>query len=267
VKTANWMSHLEYDWKCPLWRHLARELSQEFELVRYDQRGNGLSDWEVESFSLDANVADLEAVVDAAGLDRFPLLGISGGCRVAVEYAVRHPERVSHLIVYGGAARGWKHWPPAARDTRAGLQAVMREGWGRDLPVFRQVFTTVFMPDATVEQMAWFNDLQRISTTPDNAYRITETGGDGDVTANLGSIHTPTLVMHSRGDAMVPFEEGRILAAGIPGARFVTLESNNHLLLDDEPAFARFLWEVRNFLAAEPERPARPRPRRLSLVR
>lgn len=251
VKTANWMSHLEYDWKCPLWRHIARELSREFQLVRYDQRGNGLSDWEVETFSLEANVTDLEAVVTASGLDQFSLLGISGGCRVAVEYVARHPERVNRLILYGGAARGWRLWPPEARAIRAGLQALIREGWGRDLPTFRQVFTTLFMPDASSEQMTWFNDLQRVSTTPENAFRITERSSDGDVTDLLDQVSVPTLVMHARGDAMVPFEEGRILAAGIPGARFVTLESNNHLLLDDEPAFARFLWEVRNFLRVE----------------
>jgi pimeloyl-ACP methyl ester carboxylesterase len=249
VKTANWMSHLEYDWKSPLWRHLARELSRDFRLVRYDQRGNGLSDWNVEDFSLDAFVGDLETVVGAVGLERFPLLGVSQGCRVAVAYAARHPDRVSHLVLYGGAARGWKHRSQGAREARAGLQALIREGWGRETPAFRQVFTTLFMPGAGPEQAAWFNDLQRVSSSAENAFRLTEAYGDIDVTDLLARVRAPTLVMHATEDAMVPFEEGRRLAAGIPGARFAALEGRNHLLLDDEPAFARFLSETRAFLS------------------
>jgi pimeloyl-ACP methyl ester carboxylesterase/DNA-binding SARP family transcriptional activator len=253
VKTANWMSHLEYDWKSPLWRHLARELSRDFRLVRYDQRGNGLSDRETDDFSLEASLGDLEAVVEACGLERFALLGVSQGCRVAVAFAVRHPQRVSRLVLYGGGARGWKHRGPESREARGGLQALIRQGWGRDNPAFRQVFTTLFMPNATPEQAAWFNELQRVSTSAETAARITEASGDVDVSGLLGDVRAPTLVMHATQDAMVPFEEGRALAAGIPGSRFVALESQNHLLLDDEPAFARFLWEVRDFLA--PERP------------
>ena len=248
VKTANWMSHLEYDWKSPLWRHLARELSRDFRLARYDQRGNGLSDWNVRDFSLAACVGDLEAVVEAVGLERFALLGISQGSRVAIEYAIRHPDRVSHLVIYGGAARGWKHRPPGAREARAGLQALIREGWGRDTPAFRQVFTTLFMPQASPEQAAWFNELQRVSTSAENAVRLTEATGEVDLTDRLGSVRVPTLVLHATQDAMVSLDEARLLAAGIPGARFVPLESQNHLLLDDEPAFARFLSEVRGFL-------------------
>jgi pimeloyl-ACP methyl ester carboxylesterase/DNA-binding SARP family transcriptional activator len=255
VKTANWMSHLEYDWKSPLWRHLARELSREFRLVRYDQRGNGLSDWNVDDFSLDACVSDLEAVVDAVGLERFALLGVSQGSRVAVAYAARHPERVSRLVLYGGAARGWKHRSQGARDARAGLQALIREGWGRDTPAFRQVFTMLFMPGASPEQAAWFNELQRVSTSADNALRLTEAASEVDVTDRLRSVRAPTLVMHATEDAVVSVEEARRLAAGIPGARFVALESQNHLLLDDEPAFARFLSEIRDFLAAPRPQP------------
>lgn len=252
VKTANWMSHLEYDWKSPLWRHLARDLARDFQLVRYDQRGNGLSDWEVENFSLDAFVGDLEAVAGATGLQRFALLGVSQGARVAVAFAARHPEQVSHLVLYGGSARGWKHRNPAAREARASLQALIRQGWGRDNPAFRQVFTTLFMPNASPGQIAWFNELQRVSTSPENAVRLTEAAGEVDVTDLLGEVRAPTLILHAAEDAMVPFEEARILAAGIPGARFVALHSPNHLLLDDEPAFARFLSEIREFLATEP---------------
>lgn len=251
LKTANWMSHLEYDWKSPLWRHLARELSRDFQLIRYDQRGNGLSDWDVEDFSLEAMVGDLTAVIAAVGLERFPLLGVSQGARVAIAYAARHPERVSHLVLYGGAARGWKHRSPAARETRQGLQALIRQGRGRDTPAFRQVFTTLFMPDATPEQASWFNELQRVSSSPENATRLTEAAGDVDVTSLLTQVRAPTLVMHATEDAMAPFEEARLLAAGIPNARFVALESHNHLLLDDEPAFARFLSEIRDFLSVD----------------
>jgi pimeloyl-ACP methyl ester carboxylesterase/DNA-binding SARP family transcriptional activator len=250
LKTANWMSHLQYDWKSPLWRHMARELSHDFRLIRYDQRGNGLSDWAVQDISLAAWVADLAAVADAAGLTRFPLLGISQGCRVAIAYALEHPERVSHLILYGGSARGWKR-RGGSTSARAGLQALIREGWGRDSPAFRQVFTTLFMPEASPEQVRWFNELQRVSSSAENALRVSEATADTDLTDRLGSVRVPTLVMHASHDAMVPFDEGRLLAAGIPGARFVALESHNHLLLDDEPAFARFLWEIRDFLAGE----------------
>jgi pimeloyl-ACP methyl ester carboxylesterase len=248
VKTANWLTHLEYDWKSPLWRHLAEDLSRDFKLVRYDQRGNGLSDWQVDDISLSAWVDDLKLVVDTLGLERFPLLGISQGCRIAVAFAAQYPERVTHLVLYGGGARGWKHRPPGARNTRAGLQALIAEGWGRDIPAFRQVFSTLFMPGATPEQMNWFNELQLVSTSPENAARITEVASEIDVSPLLPQIAAPALVMHARRDAMVPFEESRVLAAGIRDARFVELDSDNHLLLGSEPAFARFIEEIRRFL-------------------
>ena len=249
VKTANWLTHLEFDWKSPLWRHLARDLAKDYQLIRYDQRGTGLSDRTVPQLSLDAFVNDLEAVVAASGLSRFPLLGISQGCRVAIAYAVKHPEQVSHLILYGGSARGWKRRDPVSRKTRGALQALIEHGWGQETHVFRQVFTTLFMPSASAEQTAWFNELQRASCSPSMAYQLTEITADIDVSPLLSRIAAPVLVMHARGDAMAPFEEAVQLAAGISDARFVALESDNHLLLDDEPAFARFLSEIRNFLA------------------
>jgi len=248
VKAANWMSHLEFDWKSPFWRHLARELGRDFQLLRYDQRGSGLSDRDVNDYSLAACLSDLESVVDAAGPPRFALLGVSQGCRTAVAYAAAHPDRVSHLVLYGGSARGWKRRDASARELRGGLQGLIQHGWAADNPAFRQVFTTLFMPDATPEQAAWFNELQRASASPEAAHRITEASAEADVTELLGGLRVKTLVMHATGDAMVPFDEGRNLAAGIPDARFVALESRNHLLLDDEPAFARFLSEIRDFL-------------------
>ena len=250
VKTANWMNHLEFDWESPIWRHMFRAMAQDHMFVRYDSRGNGLSDWNVEHLTLDAFVEDLKAVVDAAGLDRFPLLAISQGCAVAVEFAVRYPKCVSKLILYGGYARGWRARADSERVAQAeALMTLTRTGWGRDNPAYRQVFTSLFIPGATPEQMDWFNELQRMTTSPENAARILSAHGDIDVLDRLSLVTQPTLVLHARNDTPVPYGNGRELAMGIPGARFVTLEGQNHLLLEQEPAWPRFLAEVRAFLA------------------
>ena len=196
VKTANWLNHVEYDWKSPVWQHVVRGLAHKSTLIRYDARGNGMSDWDVETLSLDAWVSDLETVVDAAGVDRFPLLGVSQGCAVSIAYAVRHPERVSHLILYGGFALGAAKRSPAQRELRAALTTLMRHGWGSDNPAFRLMFTAQFIPGATQEQTAYFNELQRQTTSPECAARYLETTGDPDVTELLGKVTTPTLVMH-----------------------------------------------------------------------
>jgi pimeloyl-ACP methyl ester carboxylesterase/DNA-binding CsgD family transcriptional regulator len=223
--------------------------------VRYDQRGYGLSDWDVDDFSLDAWVRDLETVVDMLGLDRFPLLGLSRGGAVAIAYTARHPERVSHLIVHGSYVLGRyaRSKTDQQRAEATALLALMRTGWGRDNPAFRQMFTTLFMPDATPEQAQWFNDLQRLSTSPENAVRFSEASYAFDVTDLAAQVSVPALVLHGREDAVVPFEEGRRLAALIPGAQFVALESKNHILLEDEPAWERFLSEVYSFLGVEAE--------------
>jgi pimeloyl-ACP methyl ester carboxylesterase/DNA-binding SARP family transcriptional activator len=250
VKTANWLNHLEFDWESPIWRHVFRALSRDHTFIRYDSRGNGLSDWNADNLTLDAFVDDLKTVVDAAGVERFPLLAISQGCAVAVEFAVRWPERVSKLILYGGYARGWRHRDDAEfiAQTEA-LITLTRTGWGRDNPAYRQVFTSLFIPDATPEQMGWFNELQRISTSPENAARIIEAHGEIDVLDRLKLVTQPTLVMHARNDGRVPYANGRQLAMGIPGAKFVTLDSQNHLILEQESAWPRFLAEMRQFLA------------------
>ncbi len=251
VKTGNWMTHLEFDLESPVWRHLYRELSREHTLVRYDARGNGLADRDVAEVSLDAFVHDLEAVVDAAGIERFALLGISQGCAVSIAYAVRHPGRVSHLILYGGYALGSakRARTAAEREQAAAMLTLMRHGWGQENPAFRQLFTSQFIPGGSKEQTGWFNDLQRISTSPEDAVRNLQVQGDLDVTALLPLVSVPTLVMHARDDARVPFDAGRELAAGIAGARFVPLQSRNHLILEHEPAFARFVQEIRAFVA------------------
>jgi pimeloyl-ACP methyl ester carboxylesterase len=227
-------------------------LAKDHRLVRYDARGNGLSDWEVDDISFEAFVSDLETVVDATGIERFPLLGISQGCGVSIAYAVRHPERVSRLILYGGFARGRRARGSTAEIEQSNaLSTLMRQGWGQENPVFRQIFTSLFIPEATSEQMKWFNDLQRITTSPDNAVRLRTVVDEIDVAELLPQVTVPTLVLHCREDAVQPFNEGRRLAAMIPGARFVPLEGRNHLILEDEPAWPRFLQEVEGFLAED----------------
>ena len=248
VKAANWLNHLEYDWESPIWCHLLRALASEHRLIRHDQRGNGLSDREVDDISFDAFVRDLESVVDASNLERFPLLGISQGCAISIAYALRHPHRVSHLVLYGGFARGWLKRNPDDAEKFEAMTTLMRHGWGQENPAFRQMFTSQFIPGGTVEQMRWLNDLQRLTASPDNAVRIMKALANIDLTYLLPQIRIPTLVLHCRSDARVPFEEGRRLAAGIPGAQFVALEGHNHLVLETEPAWTRLLDEIRNFL-------------------
>jgi class 3 adenylate cyclase/pimeloyl-ACP methyl ester carboxylesterase len=257
VKTGNWMTHLEFDFESPIWRHLFRELSRDHELIRYDSRGNGLSDRDVPDVSFDHFVDDLEAVIDAAGLDRFALLGVSQGCAVSIAYAVRHPERVARLVLFGGYAVGWRKRArtQAEKDAGEAMLTLMRLGWGQENPAFRQLFTSQFIPGGTKEQADWFNELQRVSTSPEDAVRSLMATGEADVTALLSKVSMPTLVMHSRHDARVPFEAGRRMAAGIPGARFVPLESRNHLILEDEPAFGRFLDELTSFLRPDVSAP------------
>ncbi|HYW62987.1 MAG TPA: alpha/beta fold hydrolase [Bradyrhizobium sp.] len=251
VKTGHWMTHLEFDLESPVWRHFYRELSKDHSFYRYDARGNGLSDREVPDVRFEHFVDDLEAVVDAAGIDRFALLGISQGCAVSVAYAARHPERVSHLILHGGFAVGWKKRARTEAEMQAGeaMVTLMRLGWGQENPAFRQMFTSQFIPGASKEQADWFNEFQRICSTPADAARNLSANGEADVAALLPQIKVPTLVMHARHDARVPFESGRRLAAGIPGARFVPLESQNHIMVEGEPALARFLEELKAFIA------------------
>lgn len=250
VKAANWLSHLEFDLQSPVWRHWLRELSRDHMLFRYDERGCGLSDWEVQNNSHEAWVADLEAVVDAAGLERFPLIGISQGGPVAIEYAVRHPGRVTHLILYGTYARGWRKRGASEGEIaeREALITLSEAGWGRDVPIYRDVFTRTFIPDASEEQRTWFNELQRMTCSPENAVALQRALGPIDVTHLLGRVSVPTLVLHARGDMRCPFDEGKLVAASIPGSRFVSLDSRNHLLLEHEPAWHEFLHETRAFL-------------------
>jgi len=257
LKTANWLNHLEFDWQSPVWRHWFDLLSQHHQLCRYDIRGTGLSDRVDSNLSFDSQVADLECVADAAGLGKFALLGISQGASVAIEYAARHPERVSHLVIHGGFAQGWaKRGPNSLRNGKA-LAELVRVGWGAGTPAFRRMFAELLMPQAREEQVAWLTELQRRTTTPEIAALIMEASGNIDTSQRLAQVRAPTLVLHPRNDVMVPFDQGRVLAAGIPHARFVELDSENHVLMESEPAWQRFQDAVGEFLGWQRAPPRR----------
>ena len=272
VKAATWLSHLEHDWGSPVWRHLLQELSRRYRLLRYDERGCGLSDWEVPELSFGSWVRDLGTVVEACGSERFALLGMSQGASIAIAYAVKHPERVTHLVLHGGYARGRlvRSSTPQQVEESQMMSRLAEIGWGKSDPSFRQFFTTQFIPGGTPEQHQWFNELERISTSPRNAARFMREFDNIDVTALLEQVRCPTLVLHSMRDARVPVEEGRLIATGIPGAQFVPIDSGNHLLLDSEPGWPRALAAIEAFLpsrmlSADP-RIAALTPRLLSLL-
>jgi pimeloyl-ACP methyl ester carboxylesterase len=250
VKAANWLSHLAYDWESPVWRHWLTELSCRFRLVRYDERGCGLSDWDIARFSFEDWVDDLEAVVDAAGLDRFPLLGISQGGPVAIAYAVRHPERVTQLVLLGSFAQGRRksaRTPDELALAEAHIE-IVRLGWGRPDPTYRQIFVARFLPESSQEQWRSFDELQQRSTSPDNAWRFVGEFADIDVTNLAPKLTVPTLIMCSRREPGNRFEQSRLLAALIPNSRLVPLDSSNHLLPERDPAWKHFLAEIDRFL-------------------
>lgn len=249
VKTANWLNHIEFDWQSPVWRHWLRELTRENCLVRYDERGNGLSDWDTPRLSFDAFVDDLETVVDAAGLDQFDLLGISQGAPVAIAYSLRHPGRIRRMVLLGGYARGWAlrlQGEDLAR--REAMVTLTRTGWGRDNPAYRQMFTSLYIPGGTLEQLGWWNELQKVSTSPANAERLQRALSTIDVTGLLPHVAVPTMVAHATRDQVVPLEAGKQLARRIPGAQFLELDSENHVLLEHEPAWRSFIAAARQFL-------------------
>ncbi|KUI38391.1 transcriptional regulator [Mycobacterium sp. IS-1496] len=251
VRAANWMTHLGYDIESSVWRHWVREFSQRHSFVRYDERGCGLSDWEVDDFTFDAWVTDLESVVEALGLERFPLMGVSQGGAVAVAYAARHPDRVSRLVLAGAYAKGRAVRAVNEDEKRAASLDLdlARVGWGRDDPAFRQVFAAQFLPDGTRADWAAFDRLQRRTTSPENAVRFLTEFGRIDVCDAAREVKCPTLVLHSRDDHRVPVRFGEELAALIPDARMVRLHSNNHLLTGTEPAWQVFCAEAAAFLA------------------
>jgi pimeloyl-ACP methyl ester carboxylesterase/DNA-binding winged helix-turn-helix (wHTH) protein len=249
VKASNWLTHLDFEWGSPIWRHWWSALSLHHRIVRYDERGNGMSQRDVGDVNFDTWVKDLETVVDAAGLDRFPLLGISRGGPIAIAYAVKHPERVTHLVLYGAFAAGVNHvGNPEHLEARRALASLVRLGWGLKNPAFCRTFTCRFIPEATPEHEQWFDELQRVSTSPENAALLMERDDDLDVRPLLANVQTPTLVIHCDRDRAVPAEAGRQIAAAIPNARYVSLPGQNHLMLEEEPAWAMFLEELGLFL-------------------
>jgi DNA-binding winged helix-turn-helix (wHTH) protein/pimeloyl-ACP methyl ester carboxylesterase len=237
-KTANYLNHLEYDWESPITSHFLQGLAKNFTLARYDARGTGLSDWEVNEVSFDAWVHDLETIVDVVEWDRFPLMGMSQGCAVSIAYAVRRPERVSHLVLYGGFARGRMARATSELDRGKinAIETLVHVGWGEQNPAFRRIFTSQFVPGGTREQIDWFNEQQRRTTSPACAARYFRTTNDIDVRVLLPQVRVPTLALHLHDDAVIPFELGREIAAGIEAARFVPLDGKNHMPLADDPA-------------------------------
>lgn len=253
IKAANWLNHLELDWDSSIWSPLFQELARDHCLIRYDERGNGMSDWAVADLSFEAFVTDLDCVVGASGHDRFPLLGLSQGVAVAIEYAARYPERVSHLVLWGGYACGWRvDGSDSEKAEREAVITLVGQGWGREDPSYRQIFSRAFLPSGTPEEIAAFDEFQRRSVSAANAVRFLQVFADIDVRHRLADVRCPVLVMHARGDRRVPYAKGAEIAAAIPGAEFVTLPTDNHLLLGREPSSELFVAHVRQFLGATP---------------
>jgi pimeloyl-ACP methyl ester carboxylesterase/DNA-binding CsgD family transcriptional regulator len=252
VVASCWLSHLQHDWQSPVWRHFLDDLGSMTTMLRYDERGFGMSDWDVDDFSISARLSDLETVVDAAGLDQFILMGMSGGSGPALAYAIAHPERISRLILYGtvcGEPVVRTADEQAVEDT---YLSMIRVGWAKPDPEFRRVFTTKFIPDATEEQMRWFDDLQQMSTSPRNAVASRIGRQQVNLVDEIPRITAPTLILQATGDRSMTFDNAVQVSRQIAGSRLVALDSRNHILLADEPAWATFVEEVAAFI--EPER-------------
>lgn len=252
VVDSCWLSHLQYDWQSPVWRHYLQEWGRDHTVIRFDERGHGLSDRGVTDHSLEARLGDLEAVVEDSGVDRFALQAMAQGGPVAIAYTVRHPERVSRLVFYGSYC-GQQSKDPTEAEMNDTLDSLIKVGWARPDSAFRRVFTSLMIPRATEEQHTWLDELQRVATDAETARTSRRQRLAADSSALMGRLELPTLVIHSRGDRMNDFEEARHLAAGIEGARLVALESDNHIVLEDEPAWAVYCAELREFLAGDAE--------------
>lgn len=258
VVVSCWLSHLQHDWQSPIWRHFLDDLGGISTLVRYDERGFGMSDWSVEDFSLDARVGDLEGVIAALGLERVALLGMSGGSDVAMAYAARHPERVTRLVLYGTGSGEPYEMDADQRAVENTFRSMIRVGWAKEDPLFRRVFTRIFIPDANEEQMQWFDALQRMSTSPENAVTSRIARQAVDIADDIPRITAPTLVFQAVGDRATPFANAPRVAAQIPTSRLVPLDSRNHILLADEPAWDVLLREVSTFMEADRTEPEHP---------
>lgn len=249
IRASTWLTHLEFDWDSPVWRHWVRFLAGNFELIRYDERGCGMSDWRVDDVGFQRWFDDFDAVVDAAKpVKPFVILGMSQGGAAAINYAIRHPDHVSHLVLYGAYAQGWaKRDQSDDAERYKAITQLTRLGWGQDNPVYRQLFTSRFVPEASKEQLDWFNEVCRKTTTPEMAERLLKERGKVNILDMIDQVSVPTLVLHGTNDEVVPLSAGRLLATRIPGAHFVQLDTRNHILLEDEPAWSRFKEEVLAF--------------------
>jgi pimeloyl-ACP methyl ester carboxylesterase/DNA-binding CsgD family transcriptional regulator len=254
IKAGNWLSHLNYDLESPVWRHWIEFFSDHYRFIRYDERGCGMSQWDVSDLSAERWPEDLASVVEASEPgEKFMLFGLSQGSAAAIAYAAHHPDRVSQLILYGGYATGWAHTPEldGFRRYRA-IADLAQLGWGKDNPAFRQLFTSQFVPEATAEQFGWFNELCKRTTRPEIATRLLAARAQVNIRDLLPLVRSPTLVLHARHDELVPFEAGKYIASEIPHAQFMQLDSRNHILLADEPAWARFKDAVLEFTGRSP---------------
>ncbi len=251
VKAATWMTHVEHDWQSPVWRHWLEALGRRFRYVRYDARGGGLSDRDLAGSrldSLDTWTGDLETAVDCSDLTTFVLFAMSQGTGPALDYCVRHPERVAGLVVLGGYVQGMRRRGVDSIAEADVVPELIRLGWGGANPAFRTVFTTTFVPEATSEQMRWFNELALQTASAENAVLLETAFHDHDFTDLARAVGVPTMVLHARDDHAAPFDQGRRLASLIPGAEFVPLDSANHVLLEGEPAWTDFLDHLDRFV-------------------
>jgi pimeloyl-ACP methyl ester carboxylesterase/DNA-binding CsgD family transcriptional regulator len=258
VLAANWLTHLEYQWRNLSWDPLLTALSERYTVVRYDPRGCGLSDWNANEISFDAWLSDFEAVVEAAGLERFPILGVCQGGAIAIEYATRHPEQVSRLMLFGALVRGRLKRNSQQEMEIAKLRYDMtRVGWAMETHAFLQAFASLWQPGGTTEHLRSWCELQKVTTSAEIAVRHLQLADNIDVSSSANRVRCPTLVVHADRDRVIPVEEARRCAALIPHATFVQLQSENHLLLDDEPAWPMFLEELEGFIPSQT--PARAR--------
>ena len=249
---GSWMTHLDMDWESPAYGDYIRHLSNRFQVIRYDQRGNGLSQWSDIDITFEGMVDDMEVIVDAYGFDQVAILGMSQGASVAIAYALRHPERISHLVLNGGYAQGRRQRrDPAAHEESKALVSLIRNSWGNENPLVRQAFTTLFMPDASQEQMQWFNEFQRICGPGENIAQFRELFDNMNVTEMLPMVKIPTLVLHSDRDSVAPISEGKLLASRIPGASFVQLNSPNHMLFEKEDDFPKMIECIEAFIRSD----------------
>lgn len=249
VKTASWLNHLEYDWVSPIFAPLLLRLGSRFQFVRYDGRGNGLADRDVADVSFAAFVRDLETVATTIAVPRFGLLGLSQGCATAIAYAVKHPERVSHLVLYGGYAQGRnRRGDSGDREKAQALLAMMRQGWGEEGSAFMRAFSSIYLPNGSIEQIRWYAEMQRAAASGETAARLRQACDDIDVVDLLPKVNVPTLVIHARHDNVASFAQGRLLASSIPGARMITLDSENHIPLHGEPAWELFVSSIEDFI-------------------